>query len=352
MMRGNPFVSVWFALNSGAMRQQNYRPVYFCCLLALALAACMAIPARAETLLCTDFETNPMTLGWTTNNSGMAIWTTNLTGGYSITCSNGGTWLSPLINTTPLQWYRLTFRSRAPGIVNNPGSIGYAYWAATYFDTNGNPIIPDQYASIYQSSDWVTNECRIRAKNTAGSNATLVPVQMEIRFQSINPQVFIDSVRLETTTSQEVAQWGDAEYDAIPAKLAYVPKSDRWMHLPLTMNRLRTGFFCDIQNHIATQIRIGRARAADRPRFIGQTHMLRILVRLRIHGDGVDAQAPAGADHAAGDLATIGNQYALEHAESLRVLRAANLVKLADLRVLADARRSMAARTGYYSPSQ
>ena len=48
-------------------------------------------------------------------------------------------------------------------------------------------------------------------------------------------------MRVETTTPQEVAQWGDTEYDAIPAKLAYVPKSDRWSRLPLTMNRLRTG---------------------------------------------------------------------------------------------------------------
>jgi hypothetical protein len=53
--------------------------------------------------------------------------------------------------------------------------------------------------------------------------------------------VFIDDVKVETTMPQEVAQWGDTYYDTIPAKLAYVPKADRWMRLPLTMNRLRTG---------------------------------------------------------------------------------------------------------------
>jgi hypothetical protein len=223
------------------MRWHNYQS--FCFYFLLAPTIFLAASARATTLLGTDFETNPMLQGWTTNGSGTAYWTTNesFSGAYSITCSNGGTWLSPPLTTTPLQWYRLTFKSLAPGTVNNPGSVGYAYWAAQYFDTNGNPIIPDQYASIYQSSGWVTNECRIRAKNAAGPNGTLVPVQMRFRFQSINPQVFIDDVRVETTTPQEVAQWGDAEYDAIPAKLAYVPKADRWSRLPLTMNRLRTG---------------------------------------------------------------------------------------------------------------
>lgn len=207
------------------------------------MAAWLGTSVRADTILCTDFETNPMTLGWTTNGVGVTTWTTNeaFSGSYSITCSNGGTWFTPMLNTTPLQWYRLSFKSLAPGVVNNPGSIGYAYWAAQFFDTNGNQLTEDQYSSIFQSSGWVTNEFRIRAKNDPGPNATLVPVQMRIRFQSIDPQVFIDDVKVETTTPQEVAQWGDSYYDTIPAKLAYVPKADRWMHLPLTMNRLRTG---------------------------------------------------------------------------------------------------------------
>ncbi len=64
---------------------------------------------------------------------------------------------------------------------------------------------------------------------------------MQIRFQSISPQLYVDNVLLETATPQEVAQWGDTYYDTLPAKLAYVPKSDRWSRLPLTMNRLRTG---------------------------------------------------------------------------------------------------------------
>ena len=211
--------------------------------LALILCAWLARPVRADTLLSTDFETDPTTQGWTTIGGSLATWTTNesFSGIHSLSATNGGTWLSPLLPTSPLQWYRLSFKSKAPGVLHTPGAAGYAYWAASYFDTNGNPLIPDQYSSIFSSADWVTNEFRIRAKCLAGTNGTLLPEQMAIRFQAINPQVYIDDVLVETTTPEEVAQWGDALYDTLPAKLAYMPKVDRWSHLPLTLNRLRTG---------------------------------------------------------------------------------------------------------------
>lgn len=213
------------------------------CLPALAVAGWLAVPAQSQTLLNTDFETDPTTQGWTTNGAGSATWTTNeaFSGSHSLAASGGGTWLSPMLQTIPLQWYRLSFKSLAPGVVDNPGAIGYAYWAAQFFDADGNLLTADQYSAIFQSSGWVTNEFRIRAKSLAGANATLLPVQMQIRFQSIAPQVFIDDVLVEATTPAEVAQWGDTYYDTLPAKLAYVPKADRWAHLPRTMNRLRTG---------------------------------------------------------------------------------------------------------------
>ena len=210
--------------------------------LAVVLAMGLAIPARAATLLATDFETDPLTQGWTTNGSGTAFWTTNesFSTTHAIGGSNDVNWLSPLLDTTPLQWYRLSFKSKAPGAVNNAGSIGYGYWAAEFYDSNGNKLNDDQYSSVFQSADWATNEFRIRAKHTAGANATLIAARMQIRFRSLDAPMFIDDVLVETTTPEEVAQWGDTYYDKLPAKLAYVPKSNRWSHLPLTLNRLRT----------------------------------------------------------------------------------------------------------------
>jgi hypothetical protein len=224
------------------MRLGNFNWIRKTRLVITLLAMGLTFRSPALILLTDDFETNPLLAGWTTNGSA-ACWTTNeaFSGSYSIACSNNVSWLTPLLNTTPLQWYRLSFKSLAPGPVINPGSVGAAYWAAQFFDTNGNLLTEDQYSSIFQSPGWVTNEFRIRAKHTAGPNGTLLPVTMQIRFQSIVSPVYIDDVVVETTSPQEVAQWGDTFYDTLPAKLDYVPKSDRWQRLPLTLNRLRTG---------------------------------------------------------------------------------------------------------------
>ena len=53
------------------------------------------------------------------------------------------------------------------------------------------------------------------------------------------------------------------------------------------------------------------ARALGRPdadRLVGEAHVQRIAVGFGIHGDRPDAEIPAGADDAEGDLAAIGDQ--------------------------------------------
>lgn len=202
----------------------------------------MLFITRGAVLLSTDFETNPQSQGWTNQSSGSATWTTlhSASGSHSLAASNG-TWHSPLMNTTPLGWHRLSFKSKAPGTANNPGSAGYGYWAAVFYDANGNLLNDDQYSSVFASAGWVTNEFRIRAKHTAGPHATFVPARLRILFQAMNAPLYIDDVVVETTTPTEVAQWGDQFYDTIPAKLNYVPKASRWSRLPRTIEKLRTG---------------------------------------------------------------------------------------------------------------
>lgn len=205
-----------------------------------ALAVCSV--GHSAVVLSTGFESDPFTGGWRTNGSGSAAWTTSefASGPRAISASNS-TWTTPFIPTTPLQWYRLSFKSKAPGTVNNGGSAGYGYWAAEFFDASGNRLNDDQYSSVFASTNWVTNEFRIRAKHTAGPNATLVPARMKVLFQALDAPLYIDDVTIETTTPEEVVQWADKFYDQLPAKLKYVPKSTRWSRLPQTMQRLRQG---------------------------------------------------------------------------------------------------------------
>jgi hypothetical protein len=52
---------------------------------------------------------------------------------------------------------------------------------------------------------------------------------------------------------------------------------------------------------------------ADRD--VGVEHVLRMPIRLRINGDGTDAQTLQSADDAAGNFAAIGDQDGVEHDE-------------------------------------
>lgn len=192
--------------------------------------------------MSTSFESDPSADGWTNTGAG-ACWTNGeaVSGSHSLYALTDN-WSSPFLDTVPLQWYRLSFVSKAPGTVTNIGSIGYGYWSALFYDTNGVELKDDQYSSIYQSSGWVTNEFRIRAKHKVGPGASLVAARLQVSFRPIGSQpLYIDDVLISTTTMEEVAQWADTMYDQIPAKLDYVPKATRWEHIPITMQKLRDG---------------------------------------------------------------------------------------------------------------
>ena len=54
----------------------------------------------------------------------------------------------------------------------------------------------------------------------------------------------------------------------------------------------------------------------DEHRLVGAAHVGRVAVGLRVDGDGADAEATAGAEDAAGDLAAVGDQDFGEHGAS------------------------------------
>ena len=69
----------------------------------------------------------------------------------------------------------------------------------------------------------------------------------------------------------------------------------------------------DIVDH---QIALRRRRRPDRDRLVGHFDMERVAVGLGIDRDGFNSHPTRGLDDAAGDLAAIGNQDALEHLSS------------------------------------
>ena len=61
------------------------------------------------------------------------------------------------------------------------------------------------------------------------------------------------------------------------------------------------------------EIAVARRRRPDAHAFIGEPHMHRFFIGRRMHGDGLDAELAAGAHHAQGDFAAIGDEDLVEH---------------------------------------
>ena len=82
------------------------------------------------------------------------------------------------------------------------------------------------------------------------------------------------------------------------------------------MQRVGAGDLGGADDRRDVQVAVAAARRADADVLIGEAHVQRVLVGLRVDGHGLDAQLAAREDHAQRDLSTIGDQDFLEHAVS------------------------------------
>ena len=82
------------------------------------------------------------------------------------------------------------------------------------------------------------------------------------------------------------------------------------------MHRFGAGLLAGGDDLVHRQVGFLRRRRPDADRLVGHGHVHRILVRLGIYGDSLDAHLAGGLDHSASDLATVCNQYFFEHAMS------------------------------------
>ena len=83
------------------------------------------------------------------------------------------------------------------------------------------------------------------------------------------------------------------------------------------MHRLGAAVPAGRDDLVDDEVALGGGRRPDRDRLVGHLDVQRVLVGLGIDRDGRDAHAAGGLDDAAGDLAAIGDQDALEHAARL-----------------------------------
>ena len=81
------------------------------------------------------------------------------------------------------------------------------------------------------------------------------------------------------------------------------------------MHRLGARLLAGRDDAVDEEVGFGGGGRADMDGLVGHLHMERIAVGVRIDGDGGDSHAPGGLDDPAGDFATVGDQYFLEHAD-------------------------------------
>jgi hypothetical protein len=74
------------------------------------------------------------------------------------------------------------------------------------------------------------------------------------------------------------------------------------------VNRLRAGLLCGLDDPVSAQVRLARRTRPDVHHLVRHAHVQRLGVSIRINRDGANAEPPRGADHAARDLAAIGDE--------------------------------------------
>lgn len=121
--------------------------------------------ATAAKLRSTDFETDPVQLGWSfgahveREADGEWIDTVSASGRHALAARTGW-WASPRLKLTPLSYYRLRFSAMVEG---------KAYWMVQFYAAAGRPTASDHYASIYPCDEWRAQEFFFRARHQAAA---------------------------------------------------------------------------------------------------------------------------------------------------------------------------------------
>jgi len=84
------------------------------------------------------------------------------------------------------------------------------------------------------------------------------------------------------------------------------------------MHRLGPGPADRVHHLVDDDIGLVRGRRADMHRLVRHLHMQRVLIRIGIDRDSLNAHLPRSLDDTAGNFAPVRDQYLLEHGPSKR----------------------------------
>jgi hypothetical protein len=194
----------------------------------LLLTSCRSGRMAADPIR-SDFSVDPRQEGW-----GLSDWSLSAlaAGGWSadgyLSLPPGFTpfWVSPQFAVSPLDFYRITVRSRGTVGVCGVGYNQAATWGR-YPSTNWQGLlVADDWTVIPSPTDWQTNQYCSRAL----INATTCGVRL--------CGGDVDDVSVALASRAEVRAWADTTYAAMPP-LNYVPARDRFLALSRTRQRLQ-----------------------------------------------------------------------------------------------------------------
>ncbi len=202
-------------------------------LMITAILACISNapeqPAFAgDILLDNDLETTPTVAGWRLGAVGDAgfegAWEKSDEGERNhYLLIRRGYWQSPPVAVQALRYYRVRFTRKGDG-----GN----YWSVQFFDGEGEPLVADNYDTVYKAAEWTIQDGCLRSP---ADSATMV-----VRFHGRPSPLAIDDVAIQRIGWREAAAWCDRVAATAPV-VRFQPPERRGERLPNTMATLRRG---------------------------------------------------------------------------------------------------------------
>ncbi|NQT91133.1 MAG: SGNH/GDSL hydrolase family protein [Lentisphaerae bacterium] len=214
--------------------------ITFVAVVLIVVGVLVVLFGRRPPPVVTSFERAPVGDGWVYEEPrGEDIddpWTDEVaaSGTRSLSVERGHIWETPALDTDPLAYYRISFKSLAEVS---------SYLGIRFFDRQGELLTSDCFTEIEPSADWRDNEFLVRAHPLSGATRIMfqpMPAAGERGTSGRRALLYVDDVNIRAVRRQEAAAWADRVYAGLPP-LAYTPRPGRWEFLPKTMAALRDG---------------------------------------------------------------------------------------------------------------
>jgi hypothetical protein len=197
-------------------------------------------PGVSGAVLESDFEVNPVLAGWKGKGDQVGWGEGTSAGGRGTLVVRQGEWVSPEAPAEPLQWYRMSFRSKVAEASQESAGKSELECAVNFRSERAEGHRSIVMPLLRPHDGWEKSEFRFRGYPFPDALGNFRPAFMQVRFYSEEAvAVCVDDVRVEEATVTEVGIWADRFYAQLPSRLSYRGKETRWKRLTGTMERLR-----------------------------------------------------------------------------------------------------------------